>query len=224
MQEAGSGASGCPAPKVVLRSSSSGQTACMTSRAMSRRSRHCSTSRIRRLSFALCRSGNRSARSRRCSQQRSGDTGCSTALLPGADRPAGRQGRRRHLRGLPAGARDRGACKGDPAQAAAVRAALAAEIGTDLSAVTPGSEEAKALRTALMARGLWSQYLEVGIGEDAEIFTKAQPLSAVGYGATVGIHPKSHWNNPEPEIVLAVSTCRPHRRRDPRQRREPARL
>jgi fumarylacetoacetate (FAA) hydrolase family protein len=98
-------------------------------------------------------------------------------------------------------------CKGDPAQAAAVRAALAAEIGTDLSAVTPGSEEAKALRTALMARGLWSQYLEVGLGEDAEIFTKAQPLSAVGYGATVGIHPKSHWNNPEPEIVLAVSSA-----------------
>jgi fumarylacetoacetate (FAA) hydrolase family protein len=98
-------------------------------------------------------------------------------------------------------------CKGDPAQASAVRAALAAEIGTDLSAVTPGSEEAKALRAALVARGLWSQYLEVGLGEDAEIFTKAQPLSAVGYGATVGIHPKSHWNNPEPEIVLAVSSA-----------------
>jgi fumarylacetoacetate (FAA) hydrolase family protein len=98
-------------------------------------------------------------------------------------------------------------CKGDPAQATAVRAALAAEIGMDLSAVTPGSEEARALRTALMARGLWSQYLEVGLGEDAEIFTKAQPLSSVGYGATVGIHPKSHWNNPEPEIVLAVSSA-----------------
>src|SRR6202035_5070109 len=59
---------------------------------------------------------------------------------------------------------------------------------------------------ALIERGLWSQYLEVGIGPDAEVFTKAQPMSAVGCGALVGLHPKSEWNNPEPEIVLACSS------------------
>ncbi len=96
--------------------------------------------------------------------------------------------------------------KGDPAAAQSVRSALVAEIGTDLARVKPGSAEAEALRAALMARGLWSQYLEVGIGPDPEIFTKAQPLSAVGYGAMIGIHPKSSWNNPEPEIVLVVSS------------------
>jgi len=97
--------------------------------------------------------------------------------------------------------------KGDPAAAQSVRAALVAEIGTDLARVKPGSAEAESLRAALMARGLWSQYLEVGIGPDPEIFTKAQPLSAVGYGAMIGIHPKSSWNNPEPEIVLVVSSA-----------------
>lgn len=95
--------------------------------------------------------------------------------------------------------------KGDPALAGSVRAALVAEIGVDLSTVRPGSPEAGALRAALVGRGLWSQYLEVGIGPDAEVFTKAQPLSAVGFGADIGIHPESTWNNPEPEIVLAVS-------------------
>ena len=97
--------------------------------------------------------------------------------------------------------------KGDPALADEVRAALVAQIGVDLSKVKPGSAEAEALRAALVERGLWSQYLEVGIGPDAEIFTKAQPGSAVGYGETVGLHPKSGWNNPEPEIVLAVSSA-----------------
>jgi fumarylacetoacetate (FAA) hydrolase family protein len=97
--------------------------------------------------------------------------------------------------------------KGNPALADEVRAALVAQIGVDLSKVKPGSAEAEALRAALIERGLWSQYLEVGIGPDAEIFTKAQPGSAVGYGATVGLHPKSGWNNPEPEIVLAVSSA-----------------
>lgn len=82
-----------------------------------------------------------------------------------------------------------------------------AQIGVDLSKVRPGSPESEALRAALVQRGLWSQYLEVGIGPDAEVFTKAQPGSAVGYGATVGLHPKSTWNNPEPEIVLAVSSA-----------------
>jgi fumarylacetoacetate (FAA) hydrolase family protein len=97
--------------------------------------------------------------------------------------------------------------KGNPAAADAVRAALVAQIGVDLSKVKPGSAEAEALRAALTERGLWSQYLEVGIGPDAEVFTKAQPGSAVGYGATIGLHPKSAWNNPEPEIVLAVSSA-----------------
>jgi len=97
--------------------------------------------------------------------------------------------------------------KGNPALADEVRTALVAQIGVDLSRVKPGSAEAEALRAALVERGLWSQYLEVGIGPDAEIFTKAQPGSAVGYGETIGLHPKSSWNNPEPEIVLAVSSA-----------------
>lgn len=96
--------------------------------------------------------------------------------------------------------------KGDPRAADAIRSALAAEIGVDLGSVKPGSEVAAQLKTALVARGLWSQYLEVGIGPDAEIFTKAQPLSAVGFGADIGVHPASTWNNPEPEIVLLVSS------------------
>src|SRR4029079_13624897 len=66
--------------------------------------------------------------------------------------------------------------------------------------------EARAVKDALIAQGAWSQYLEVGIGPDAEIFTKAQPMSAVGTGAEIGIHPKSEWNNPEPEIVLAATS------------------
>jgi fumarylacetoacetate (FAA) hydrolase family protein len=97
--------------------------------------------------------------------------------------------------------------KGNPAAADTVRAALVAQIGVDLSKVKPGSAEAETLRAALIERGLWSQYLEVGIGPDAEVFTKAQPGSAVGFGATIGLHPKSVWNNPEPEIVLAVSSA-----------------
>jgi len=96
--------------------------------------------------------------------------------------------------------------QGDPAKADAVRANLASRIGADLSRIAPGSPQAEALRKVLVEQGLWSQYLEVGIGPDAEIFTKAQPLSAVGHGADIGIHPKSHWNNPEPEVVLAVSS------------------
>ena len=96
--------------------------------------------------------------------------------------------------------------KGDPAAADAIRGALAAEIGADLGSVKPGSEAAAQLKAALVGRGLWSQYLEVGIGPDAEIFTKAQPLSSVGFGAEIGIHPASTWNNPEPEIVLLVSS------------------
>ncbi len=96
--------------------------------------------------------------------------------------------------------------KGDPGAAGGVRASLMAEIGVDLTQVKPGSAEADGLKQALVRRGLWSQYLEVGIGPDAEVLTKAQPMSAVGYGADIGIHPKSAWNNPEPEVVLAVSS------------------
>ena len=75
-----------------------------------------------------------------------------------------------------------------------------------LVTLKPGSDAAMALKTALIARGLWSQYLEVGIGPDAEIFTKAQPMSAVGHGMMAGLHPRSTWNNPEPEVVLVISS------------------
>ncbi|HEX3755958.1 MAG TPA: fumarylacetoacetate hydrolase family protein [Rhizomicrobium sp.] len=92
--------------------------------------------------------------------------------------------------------------QGAPEKAQAIREALAARVGTDLRAVVPGSPEAARLKTALIADGLWSQYLEVAIGPDAEVFTKAPPLSSVGWGAYVGIRTQSTWNNPEPEIVL----------------------
>jgi fumarylacetoacetate (FAA) hydrolase family protein len=95
--------------------------------------------------------------------------------------------------------------KGDPAAAAKVREELKGVFG-DLGAIRPGSPEAAEAKALLQREGLWSQYLEVGIGPDAEVFTKAQPMSAVGYGAEIGLHPKSVWNNPEPEIVLAASS------------------
>lgn len=94
---------------------------------------------------------------------------------------------------------------GDPGKAEEARAELSERVGGRLDAVVPGSPEAGALKALLQEKDLWSQYLEVGIGPDAEIFTKAQPLSSVGYGATVGLHPRSGWNNPEPEAVLIVS-------------------
>jgi fumarylacetoacetate (FAA) hydrolase family protein len=96
--------------------------------------------------------------------------------------------------------------RGAPEKATEVRRTLVAEIGVDLSQVKPGSDEAARLKSALQARGLWSQYLEVGIGPDVEIFTKAQPMAAVGPGALIGIHPRSTWNNPEPEVVLVVNS------------------
>lgn len=96
--------------------------------------------------------------------------------------------------------------RGDAAKAEGVRQAVVAVIGENLSAVKPGSPEAMQLKAVLIAQGVWSQYLEVGIGPDAEIFTKSQPMSAVGTGAEIGIHPESSWNNPEPEIVLAVNS------------------
>lgn len=96
------------------------------------------------------------------------------------------------------------ATKGDPSGAAAARARLLGDIG-DVAKIKPGSPAADALKARLIERGLWSQYLEVGIGPYAEIFTKSQPMSAVGAGALIGVRPDSTWNNPEPEAVLIVS-------------------
>ncbi len=95
--------------------------------------------------------------------------------------------------------------RGDATKALAVRNKISTVIGDNLRAIVPGSDKAMQVKTLLMEMGLWSQYLEVGIGKDAEVFTKSQAMSAVGYGAEIGIHPESHWNNPEPEVVLAVS-------------------
>ncbi|APG83567.1 fumarylacetoacetate hydrolase family protein [Sinorhizobium americanum] len=94
---------------------------------------------------------------------------------------------------------------GDAARAETIRTRMTAIIGNSLRNLKAGSPEAADVKSALIEEGVWSQYLEVGIGPDAEVFTKAQPLSAVGSGAAVGLHPISRWNNPEPEIVLAVS-------------------
>jgi fumarylacetoacetate (FAA) hydrolase family protein len=95
--------------------------------------------------------------------------------------------------------------KGDPRAADAIRNRLEGELGVDLAAIKPGSDAARKAKEMLMARGLWSQYLEVGLGPDAEVFTKSQPMSALGHGARIGIHPASLWSNPEPEIVLVVN-------------------
>ena len=94
---------------------------------------------------------------------------------------------------------------GDPAAAEDIRARVGRAIGENLRDIRPGSEEAGRVKAALIEEGLWSQYLEVGIGPDAEVFSKSQILSAVGPGAEIGLHPASRWNNPEPEVVLAVS-------------------
>ena len=85
-----------------------------------------------------------------------------------------------------------------------IRSNLSAKVGTDALSVEPGSEAALRLKEALIAEGLWSQYLEVAIGPDAEVFTKAPVLASVGWGAQVGIRGDSLWNNPEPEVVLVV--------------------
>jgi fumarylacetoacetate (FAA) hydrolase family protein len=95
---------------------------------------------------------------------------------------------------------------GDPAKAEDIRNRVGIAIGDSLRNIRPGSDAAKAAKAALQAEGLWSQYLEVGIGPDAEVFSKAQILSSVGHGAKIGLHPVSRWNNPEPEVVLAVSS------------------
>ncbi len=96
--------------------------------------------------------------------------------------------------------------RGNPALADGIRRDITRLIGDDLSKLVPGSPEAMTLKQALIEKGAWSQYLEVGIGPDAEIFTKSQVMSAVGFAADVGIHPVSKWNNPEPECVLVVNS------------------
>ncbi|SHI05779.1 fumarylacetoacetate hydrolase family protein [Marivita hallyeonensis] len=95
---------------------------------------------------------------------------------------------------------------GDPERANAIRQKVGKNIGDSLSGLKPGSAEAEKVKSVLQAEGLWSQYLEVGIGPYAEVFTKSQPMSAVGYGADVGLHPISKWNNPEPEVVLCITS------------------
>jgi len=95
---------------------------------------------------------------------------------------------------------------GDPSRADEVRAQVRATVGDNLSEIRPGSDKAMDLKRMLQARGLWSQYLEVGIGPDAEVFTKAPVLAAVGFGEEIGIRSDSAWNNPEPEVVLAVNS------------------
>jgi fumarylacetoacetate (FAA) hydrolase family protein len=96
--------------------------------------------------------------------------------------------------------------RGNPASADAIRKEVVRLVGDDFSKLKPGSDEAVRLKQVLIEQNAWSQYLEVGIGPDAEVFTKAPVLSSVGSGMDAGLHPKSTWNNPEPEVVLAVSS------------------
>jgi fumarylacetoacetate (FAA) hydrolase family protein len=97
--------------------------------------------------------------------------------------------------------------RGNPDAAAVIRIEVERLVGNDLRALRPGSPQAMALKEVLVAQGVWSQYLEVGIGADAEIFTKTSPMASVGTGMDAGLHPKSTWNNPEPEVVLAVNSA-----------------
>jgi len=96
--------------------------------------------------------------------------------------------------------------RGAPEKAEAIRASIAAQLGGNLAKLVPGSPQSAELKRVLIEQGAWSQYLEVGIGPDAEIFTKAQPMAAIGHGMAAGLHPMSSWNNPEPEVVLVVSS------------------
>ena len=96
--------------------------------------------------------------------------------------------------------------RGNPEAAAAIRSEIVALVGEDFAKLKPGSPEAMRLKAVLIEKGAWSQYLEVGIGPDAEIFSKCQTMAAVGTGADAGIHPGSTWNNPEPEVVLALAS------------------
>lgn len=95
--------------------------------------------------------------------------------------------------------------RGDSTKAQEIRDALAERVGSDIRSVKPGSEESAKLKAALITDGLWSQYLEVAIGPDAEVFTKSPVLSSVGWGDEVGVRSDSTWNNPEPEVVMVVT-------------------
>jgi fumarylacetoacetate (FAA) hydrolase family protein len=95
--------------------------------------------------------------------------------------------------------------KGNPALADGARSEIQAIVGSDLRGIKPGSPESARVKEVLVAKGMWSQYLEVGIGPDAELFTKCPPMAAVGLGARVGVHPASVWSNPEPELVLVIN-------------------
>jgi fumarylacetoacetate (FAA) hydrolase family protein len=97
--------------------------------------------------------------------------------------------------------------RGDAGKALAIRTTINEMIGTDLSKITPGSEAAMRLKAHLIAQGSWSQYLEVGIGKDAEVFSKCPTIASVGTGSEIGIRNDSSWNNPEPELVLAISAA-----------------
>ena len=96
--------------------------------------------------------------------------------------------------------------RGDFRVAGEIRDKLEDRIGGGIRSVVPGSDGAARLKDALIEEGLWSQYLEVAIGPDAEIFTKTAPLASVGHGAEIGVRSDSTWNNPEPEVVLVVSS------------------
>ena len=96
--------------------------------------------------------------------------------------------------------------RGDWTKAKQIRKQIRELIGDNLAKIQPGSDAAMKVKEVLLEQGAWSQYLEVGIGPDAEIFTKSQPMSSMGTGVEVGIHPGSSWNNPEPEIVLAINS------------------
>lgn len=95
---------------------------------------------------------------------------------------------------------------GDWQLAEKIRQKLTESFGDRLAKVVPGSDEAAAIKQQLIAEDLWSQYLEVAIGPDAEVFTKAPTLSAMGWGDWVGIRQDSAWNNPEPEVVLICNS------------------
>ncbi|MFD1944804.1 fumarylacetoacetate hydrolase family protein [Paradevosia shaoguanensis] len=97
--------------------------------------------------------------------------------------------------------------RGDKSRADALRQDILTLVGSNLSDLVPGSPAAMKVKESLIAKGVWSQYLEVGIGPDAEIFTKSQPMSSVGWGADVGLHPVSSWNNPEPEVAVVVTSA-----------------
>jgi fumarylacetoacetate (FAA) hydrolase family protein len=96
--------------------------------------------------------------------------------------------------------------RGAPEKAEAIRRSVQAQLGGNIRSLVPGSRQAAELKRVLIEQGAWSQYLEVGIGPDAEIFTKCQPMAAVGHGMAAGLHPISSWNNPEPEVVLVVTS------------------